>query len=109
MDPQVDRLFVVCLLVVLPRTRSSELKGFYVDSRSLKPGMTMVQVDEIMAKYDKNPSSPLSGAHMVGVPESETEHESRILYIHRDYPANWCVVYPKDGFVQRVVIHPDRK
>lgn len=28
------------LLPVLPRVRSSELKGFYVDAWSLKPGMT---------------------------------------------------------------------
>lgn len=99
--------FAFWLLVILPRTRSSELKGFYADAWSLKPGMSIAQVDEIMARYEKNPSSPLSGAHLVGVTESTAEHDSRILYVHKDHPADWCVVYPKGETVQRVVIHPD--
>ena len=100
-------LFAVWLLAVLPKSRSSELKGFYVDAWSLKRGMSIAQVDEIMAKYVKNPSGPLSGAHMVGIAESTAEHDARILYTHKDHPADWCVVYPQNGIVQRVVIHPD--
>ena len=100
-------LFAVWLLAVLPKSRSSELKGFYVDAWSLKRGMSIAQVDEIMAKYVKNPSGPLSGAHMVGIAESMAEHDARILYTHKDHPADWCVVYPQNGIVQRVVIHPD--
>ena len=95
------------IAVVLPRLRSTELKEFYVNAWSLEPGMLMTEVDQIMAKYEKNPASPLSGAHMVGVSESGQEYDSRILYLHKDHPADWCVVYPKDGIVQRVVIHPD--
>ena len=100
-------LFAVWLLAVLPKSRSSELKGFYVDAWSLKRGMSIAQVDEIMAKYVKNPSGPLSGAHMVGIAESMAEHDARILYTHKDHPADWCVVYPQNGIVHRVVIHPD--
>ena len=100
-------LFAVWLLAVLPQSRSSELKGFYVDAWSLKRGMSIAQVDEIMGKYLKNPAGPLSGAHMAGIAESTAEHDARILYTHKDHPADWCVVYPQDGIVQRVVIHPD--
>lgn len=100
-------LFAVWLLAVLPQSRSSELKGFYVDAWSLKRGMNIAQVDEIMAKYVKNPTGPLSGAHMVGIAETTAEHDARILYTHKDHPADWCVVYPQDGIVQRVVMHPD--
>lgn len=100
-------LFALWLLAILPKSRSSELKGFYVDAWSLKRGMSIAQADEIMARYVKNPSSPLSGAHMVGISESEAEHDARILYTHKDHPADWCVVYPQDGIVQRVVMHPD--
>lgn len=100
-------LFTVWLLTVLPKSRSSELKGFYVDAWSLDSGMSIAQVDEIMAKYLKNPAGPLSGAHMVGIAESTAEHDARILYTHKDHLADWCVVYPQDGIVQRVVIHPD--
>lgn len=100
-------LFAAWLLLYLPNVRSSGLKSFYVDAWSLKPGMTMAVVDEIMKGYTKNPAGPLSGAHMVGVQESDVEHDARILYVHEDYPADWCVVYPKDGVVRRVVIHPD--
>ena len=100
-------LFTVWLLAVLPQSRSSELKGFYVDAWSLKRGMSIAQVDEIMGKYLKNPAGPLSGAHMAGIAESTAEHDARILYTHKDHPADWCVVYPQDGIVQRVVIHPD--
>ena len=100
-------LFAIWLLAILPKSRSSELKGFYVDAWSIKRGMSIARADEIMARYVKNPASPLSGAHMVGITESEGEHDVRILYAHKDHPADWCVVYPKDGIVQRVVIHPD--
>ena len=100
-------LFAVWLLAILPKSRSSELKGFYVDAWSLQRGMSIAQADEIMAKYAKNPLGPLSGAHMVGIVESKGEHDARILYTHKDHPADWCVVYPQDGIVQRVVIHPD--
>ena len=100
-------IFAIWLLAILPKSRSSELKGFYVDAWSIKRGMSIAKADEIMARYVKNPASPLSGAHMVGITESEGEHDVRILYAHKDHPADWCVVYPKDGIVQRVVIHPD--
>ena len=100
-------LFAFWLLAILSKSRSSELKGFYVDAWSLKRGMSIAQVDEIMGKYLKNPAGPLSGAHMVGIAESAAEHDARILYTHKDHPADWCVVYPQDGIVQRVVLHPD--
>ena len=100
-------LFAIWLLAILPKSRSTELKGFYVDAWSLKRGMSVSQADEVMAKYIKNPSGPLSGASMAGINESEVEYDTRILYTHKDYPADWCVVYPKDGIIQRVVIHPD--
>lgn len=100
-------LFAVWLVAILPKSRSSELKGFYVDAWSLQRGMSIAQADETMAKYVKNPAGPLSGAHMVGIAESGDEHDARILYAHKDHPADWCVVYPKNGIVQRVVIHPD--
>lgn len=100
-------LFAIWLLAILPKSRSTELKGFYVDAWSLKRGMSVTQAEGIMAKYVKNPSGPLSGASMVGITESMEEHDARILYTHKDHPADWCVVYPKDGIVQRVVIHPD--
>ena len=100
-------IFAIWLLAILPRTKSSELKGFYVDAWSLRRGMGVAQADAIMSKYVKNPSGPLSGAGMVGIDESAAERDARILYVHKDHPADWCVVYPKDGIVQRVVIHPD--
>ena len=100
-------LFAIWVLAILPKSRSSELKGFYVDAWSLKPGMSVAQAEEIMGRYVKNPASPLAGARMVGIAESAEEHAARILYTHKDHPADWCVIYPKDGIVQRVVIHPD--
>ena len=100
-------LFAIWLLAILPKSRSGELKGFYVDAWSLRRGMSIAQADEIMAKHVKNPSGPLSGAHMVGIAESRSERDARILYTHKNHPADWCVVYPKDGIVRRVVIHPD--
>ena len=100
-------LFAIWLLLILPKSRSTELKGFYVDAWRLKRGMSIAKADEIMASYVKNPSGPLSGAVMIGINESEEERDARMIYTHKDHPADWCVIYPKDGIVQRVVIHPD--
>jgi hypothetical protein len=99
--------FSAWVLFVLPRMRTSELKAFYVDAWSLKAGMTVDEVDAVMSQYTKNPSMPFADAVMIGVNESGEEHASRILYIHQDYLADWCVIYPKDGIVRRVEIHPD--
>jgi hypothetical protein len=99
--------FAAAVLFALPRLRSSELKSFYVDVWSLESGMTLAQVDEIMAPYEKNSAGPLSEAFMVGAPESPGEHSSRIVYTHKDHPADWCVVYPAGDSVQRIVVHPD--
>ena len=99
--------FAAAVLFALPRARSSDLKSFYVDAWSLESGMPLAQVDAIMAPYEKNASSPLSGASLVGAPESPGEHSARIVYTHPDHPADWCVVYPEGDAVQRIVIHPD--
>lgn len=97
----------IWILFLLPRMRTSELKAFYVDAWSIRPGMAIDEVDAIMASYVKNPNMPFAGAIMLGVKESTDDHNSRVLYIHKDYVADWCVVYPEHGLVTRVEIHPD--
>jgi hypothetical protein len=110
-------VFLGIWLVALYPIRWNHLKSFYTDSHSLCRGMHMDEVRQIMAPYlevDRNftPSGEVSagifGATMLGVSESQQEHESRILFIpSEEYSADWCVVYPENGIVNSVTIHPD--
>jgi hypothetical protein len=99
-------LFSGWLLLLLPKIRSSETKAFFVDAWSIRKGMTVAQVDSIMAKYEKNPIF-YAGVTMSGVKESQSEHSSRILYVNKDHHTDWCVVYPRDAIVRRIVVFPD--
>jgi hypothetical protein len=101
----------------LSPVRWDHLKSFYVDAHSLQPGMTLAEVRTRMSPYlevgksyipGADVPAGIFGAHMLGAPETQAEHVSRILFIpSEEYMADWCVVYPKDGIVARVEIHPD--
>jgi hypothetical protein len=112
-------LFVVVWLTVLYPIRWDHLKSFYIDAHSLRAGMSMEEVRQVMSPYvevgrNYNPSDStipqgIFGATMMGAPtESRSEHDSRVLFIpSEEYAADWCVVYPKGGVVESVTIHPD--
>lgn len=110
-------IFLTLWLTVLFPIRWNILKSFYIDSHSLHAGMSMEEVRRVMHPYlevgsNYAPSGDMPAgifsAYMGGVSESDDEHESRILFIpSEEYAADWCVVYPKDGVVSEVTIHPD--
>jgi hypothetical protein len=110
-------IFLGIWLVVLYPIRWNHLKSFYIDSHSLCKGMRMDEVRRIMSPYlevghNFTPSGEIPagifGATMLGASESQQEHESRILFIpSEEYAADWCVVYPDNGIVNSVTIHPD--
>jgi hypothetical protein len=113
----VSALFLGMLLAVLSPIRWNDLKSFYIDSYSLREGMRMDEVRKTMSPYlevgrNFTPSGEMPagifGATMLGVSESQQEHESRVLFIpSEEFAADWCVVYPENGIVNRVTIHPD--
>jgi hypothetical protein len=110
-------IFLAIWLAALSPIRGNHLKSFFIDSHSLREGMTVEEVRRVMSPYvevgRKNVLSEdtppgIFGATMLGVSENEAEHESRILFIpSEDFAADWCVVYPRDGVVTKVTIHPD--
>jgi hypothetical protein len=110
-------IFLALWLAVLSPIRWNHLKSFYIDSHSLRKGMSMHEVRQVMSPYlevgrNYTPSGDIPpgifGATMLGVDETQNEHESRVLFIPSEaFSADWCVVYPEDGIVKSVAIHPD--
>jgi hypothetical protein len=110
-------IFLAIWLAALYPIRWNLLKSFYIDSHSLREGMGVEEVRRVMSPYvevgrDYIPSGDIPpgifGASMLGVSENKSEYESRILFIpSEDFAADWCVVYPENGIVKRVSIHPD--
>jgi hypothetical protein len=110
-------IFLGLWLAALYPIRWNHLKSFYIDSHSLRKGMPMDEVRQVMSPYlevGRNYTPPgnippgIFGATMGGVPESQDEHESRVLFIPSEADcADWCVVYPENGVVKRVTIDPD--
>jgi hypothetical protein len=110
-------IFLGLWLAVLYPIRWNNLKSFYIDSHSLRKGMSMDEVRRVMSQYlevrrNYTPSgdipSGIFGATMLGVSESQDEHDSRVLFIPSEAEcADWCVVYPEGGVVKSVAIHPD--
>jgi hypothetical protein len=110
-------IFLGLWLAVLYPIRWNHLKSFYIDSHSLREGMPMDEVRQVMSSYlevgrNYTPSGNIPpgifGATMLGVPESKDEHDSRVLFIPSEADcADWCVVYPEGGVVKSVAIHPD--
>jgi hypothetical protein len=101
-------------LAVLPFVRSSALKGFYMDCHSVRPGMSLPEVGKVMSPYlllgcppEKEPA--LSGLRRVPWFSSGPDAEpDRITFISSvEDPADWCIVYTKDGTVSAVDVSPD--
>lgn len=90
---------------------------FYRTCKSLRPGMTIGEARMAMAPFLEvgrtwRPPKKLPGGLMaaiaMGVPETATEHRSRILFIpDARNIADWCIVYPKNGTIARVDFSPD--
>ena len=110
-------VFLGIWVVALYPIRWNQLKSFYIDSHSLCKGMPMGEVRRIMSPYlevgsNFTPSGDIPAgvfrATMLGVSEGQQERESRILFIpSEEFSADWCVVYPENGIVKTVTIHPD--
>jgi hypothetical protein len=130
------RATLVCSAIIfaailgISQVRWNHLKSFFIDADSLRAGMTLTDVRHRMSPYlevDKsNPPMPppppeilaqfpeafkppgFYGAVVPGLQETNEEHESRILFIpDESHNADWCIVYSKDGIVERVEISPD--
>ena len=92
-------------------------REFYVRCKKIQPGMTLEQARLQMATFPEvgrtwqPPDSLPAGlmtAMAVGVPETASEHRSRIIFIpDAKNIADWCIVYPQANVVARVEISPD--
>jgi hypothetical protein len=90
---------------------------FYTTCKSLRPGMTMGEARAAMAPFLEvgrtwQPRDELHagimGSTAMGVAETRTEHNSRILFIpDARNISDWCMVYPERGTIARVDFSPD--
>jgi len=101
-------------LAILPFVRSSKLKGFYMDCHSVRPGMSLPEVVEAMSPYlllGCPPEMEAALSRLRRVPwfsSSPPAEPDRITLISSvDDPADWCLVYMKEGVVSAVDVSPD--
>ena len=102
-------VFALCILpFVLAPVRWNLLKSFYLDCERLEVGMPFVDALDAMSIYESNHADWIDGARMWGISETDAEHQTRRVVIpSRAHSADWCVLYPEDGRLARVVAHPD--
>jgi hypothetical protein len=106
------RAAVCVLLIALPfmlsPVRWNLLKSFYLDCLALDPGMEFSAALEKMNAYHQGAPSWGIGARVLGVEESATERDKRLVIIPSpDYDADWCMLYREDERLARVEISPD--
>lgn len=96
-------------LLVLPSVRWNMLKSFYIDCANIQRGMSLAEARKVMAPYvETDNTTGVYSAYMPEVPETPTEHSTRLLFIPtKADSAEWCVVYPEEQQVKTVVISPD--